>query len=167
MATTLFLMSLQSWEISSAHFNSAVTFGSFIYSGDYKQNLLTFIMIIVVQIFGSMTGIFLTWYFSLINEENNQTVTIPMPPTLCPQLEVISSDSSMTNKRCKIEGLHLYIILYELFSSFCFVFTWIVIRNFKLRADYANKKLESFVKAMLVAVLYLGCASIGYKVTNF
>lgn len=57
--------------------------------------------------------------------------------------------------------------MYELFGSLCFVFTWIVLRNYKLMTDYANHKLESFIKAMLVGMLYLGCVSVGYKNSAF
>lgn len=52
---------------------------------------------------------------------------------------------------------------FEMFGSFCFIFTWIVLRNYKLAADYANKKLEAFVKSALVTLLFIGCVSIGYK----
>ena len=167
MATTLFVISLVSWEISSAHFNSAVTLGSFIYTGNYKENLLPFIGILFMQIIGSLTGIFMTWYLSLIDEANDQKETLPRPPILCPMLTVQQPDSLELQSRCNIDGLHIYIFMYEFFGSFCFIFTWIVLRNFKLKGDYANHKLQSFIKAMLVALLYLGCVSIGYKFTNF
>lgn len=70
VASTLFIVSLMSWEISTAHFNSALTLGAFIYAGDLKQNLLPFCGLCAMQVFGSFTGIFITWYLSKVTEED-------------------------------------------------------------------------------------------------
>lgn len=168
MALVLFIVSLVSWEISCAHFNSAVTIGTFIFSGNFKENSGALTAILVVQVLGALTGIFVTWYLSLIDDTGAQKTTSPSPPTLCPQISSLVIPSLNINQaRCRVDGLHAYVLLYELFASLCFVFTWIVLRNYKLMTDYANHKLESFIKAMLVAMLYLGCVSVGYKNSTF
>ena len=61
---TLFIVSLMSWEISCAHFNTAITIGSYIYEGQLKKNLPPFLGIVTVQILGCLCGIFMTWYLS-------------------------------------------------------------------------------------------------------
>lgn len=89
MALVLFIISLVSWEISCAHFNSAVTIGTYIYSGNFKANSGALIAILVVQILGALTGIFVTWYLSLIVDSGDQKQTTPSPPTLCPQISSV------------------------------------------------------------------------------
>merc|ERR1712086_349203 len=67
ISKTIFIISLISWEISSAHFNSAITLGAWICAGDYKKNLTPMFAIIMMQCFGAATATFFTWYFSSVD----------------------------------------------------------------------------------------------------
>ena len=90
VASTLFIVSLMSWEISTAHFNSALTLGALIYAGDLKANLLPFCSLLTMQVFGSFTGIFITWYLSKVTETDTTKSTTPEPPILCPPLSLMN-----------------------------------------------------------------------------
>lgn len=71
----LFVASLLSWEVSCAHFNPAVTFGSIIFSsiqdGDLRKKFTEGVVIMVNQFCGGLFGILLTLMSSYINNVND------------------------------------------------------------------------------------------------
>ena len=64
-------------------------------------------------------------------------------------------------------GLFQYIAMYEFFGSFCFVFGWLVLRNYNLGTKNVNRKLESFIKSILVTALYEASVMIGHQLTDY
>ena len=121
---TIFFVSLWSWEDSAAHFNPAITMASFVHSvGSVKgivANIKPLVSLILVQILGALLGLFVTYVVSRIQfPAPNTKTTQPGVPTLCPPLG------------CATQGLSLQIFYTEFISSFVFIFTFLVLRNFK------------------------------------
>ena len=68
IAKVIFIVSFVSWEVSAAHFNPAVTLGSYLFTGNLKENMQPMLGIIAMQVLGILIGIFITWYLSLIQD---------------------------------------------------------------------------------------------------
>ena len=91
----------------------------------------------------------MTWYFSA----EILTVPNPFPPRLCPGL-IITRDEGHAKVECNIEDMYGYVFAYEFIGSFLLIFTWLVIRNYQIGQDFANRKLEAFAKCALIPLIY-------------
>jgi len=92
----------------------------------------------------------MTWYFSA----EILTVPNPFPPMLCPGL-MITRDEGQAKVGCDIADMYGYVFAYEFIGSFLLIFTWLVIRNYQIGQDFANRKLEAFAKCALIPLIYL------------
>ena len=86
----ILVVSLWSWEVSCAHFNPAVTFGSLVHSamanGEILEKLMQGGAIILAQFCGTFFGIFLTTQSSYIsNISDNIREQSPNALYLCPK----------------------------------------------------------------------------------
>ena len=58
----LYIATLVSWEVSAAHFNNALSIGTLFFNHtDFKENLVPYLILTIVQFLGSLAGLLLTW----------------------------------------------------------------------------------------------------------
>jgi len=110
-----------------------------------------------MQCAGASVGTFLTWYFSAVDANN---VPIPSPPLLCPSL-VVTRDANNSKFGCKIDDMYGYIFAYEFVGSVLLIFSWLILRNYQIGQDFANRKLEAFAKCAILPIIYMSSMSIG------
>ena len=155
------MVSLLSWEISSAHFNPIITIASYIFEGNYKKNSGSFMLILLMQLIGAVIVGCLSWILE--------------PPKLCPHVALSSFAPSAKSadepnkiiEDCALKGYETSIIMYELIGSLCLAFSWVVLRNYRISSEYANKKFAAFLKSALVGMIYYGSVSFGFNLTNW
>lgn len=116
--------------------------------------------IIFSQFVGAATGTFITWYLSATNPTNNEP--IPPAPRLCTNMS-ITRDVNNLKTGCKIDDIYGYVFAYEFIGSLMLIFSWLILRNYQIGQDFANRKLETFAKCALVPVIYFSTYSLGSK----
>jgi len=85
-SSILLIVSWWSWEISTAHFNLAVTLGNLLFKPHTMvSNLPLFLKTAVAQVAGAAFGTLLTYFVSTrSNDELLQYVWLPNVEPLCP-----------------------------------------------------------------------------------
>ena len=145
----LFFVSLMAWELSSAHFNIALTIGSLIVEpAKIVSNIVPFLAIIFVQFCGSLFGILLTYICSKVTYPSEETKDIfPKVSVLCPLNEFYSYD-------CTMKHLEFHVFAMEAIASFIFVFTWLHIKRLQFTGDL--RRVQNVIKPVFVMLMYQG-----------
>jgi len=142
------VVSLWSWDRSTAHFNSAITVGEMIFkSDDFGVTYPKYILILLMQLIGCLVGTFLTWQGSYTYDNPNgfQKTIIPAASTLCPPITGKPTD-------CTTNGSQQMVVKYEFMSSLFFVFSWLIVRNFE--ADKEIGGIENLLKPIIAFFVY-------------
>ena len=85
-------------------------------------------------------------YVNNVNE--NSKDQSPGAPTLCPNY----TKKEAGTIRCGNTGLQSQVIFMESIFTFAFVFTWLIVRNYELKGEFA--KIQNLVKPIFVYLAY-------------
>ena len=149
----LFIVSLWSWELSAAHFNFAVTIASYINTSKYESigsKFPSFLGICLSQVIGAFFGIFLTFlsskYYLPDGDNNKKEIQPKVNPSVCPYF------GSKFGKGCDDDGLYLYVFWMDFWSSFIFIFCWILIRKYEFKGNIS--RLTNLLKPGFIMLVY-------------
>jgi glycerol uptake facilitator-like aquaporin len=142
------IVSIWSWNLSSAHFNPAFSLGSMIVHStnieSFKYNLINLAMTFVAQICGAMCAIGVVFGSSQVLEKNNHRDIMPAVPSVCPAMGV---------QGCSTDKLHFRLFVVELVVSTALIFSFLIIRYSKM----PHQKWMMIVGPILIAQVYLQC----------
>ena len=162
--TWIFVFSILAWELSSAHFNMAITIGSFLFNYDQAQsNAKSFIAILVVQTCGTFFGTLLTYMGSMkvYGPNHDSHEYIPMTRPLCPSREMYLNPKELFTCLEK-DGLYWPVFATEFMAAFILVFGWLVVRKYEARDTFT---WINIIKPIFVAAIYVGASTMAATVS--
>ena len=160
----LLVASILTWEVSSSHFNMAITLAETLFQlEDYKQfkeRLPGIIKLVCAQLLGALFGILITFMISDIDYGAGNRKTIrPTVPLLCPS--ALFGGCKVANGASRIDGV-LYVN--EITASLVSILAWIVVRNYKIEGALQN--WQGFLKPFVIAMVYSACLSTTLETSN-
>ena len=152
-AILIIVVSIWAWDVSAAHFNPAITFGTFVMDtkdmSKLKDNLVPFLLLWLVQMIGALAGILVTFLCSHIVYNGDAKTITPSVSPLCPTGSIGG---------CLQNGLGWNLFFIEVVASFVLVFTYLIVRNVGVQGDSAQ--WMAYVGPILLYFIYGGALSI-------
>ena len=127
--------------------------------------MTTFGILTLVQFCGGLFGIMLTWMATMANyntldtfdgKSTYDTKTYhPAAPIQCPRKFAVEPDPKpFYDNACSQFGINWNVFFVEFVASFVFIFSWLVIRNYKTDDE---SRWDVFVKPFLIVYVYALC----------
>ena len=162
LSSMLYIATLVSWEVSAAHFNNALSIGTLFFNHtDFKENIIPYLILTIVQFLGSLAGLlctYLTVYYSSY-DQYHKTI-YPTTEQRCPT----NYGALPSQTGCKERKANFNIFLLEFVCSFLYIFIWLIIRNYDVKGDL--QKWQTLIKPYFIVVAYLMCNGLSENKTG-
>lgn len=90
----IFIVTFWAWELGAAHFNFAITLGSFLFNYDkIGESLIPMVALLLTQFTGSLLGMLMTYVIThkFKTNDGNYKLFEPLAPTLCPGFNIVNA----------------------------------------------------------------------------
>ena len=150
----LYIATMVSWEVSAAHFNNALSVGTLFFNHtNFKENIVPYLVLTIVQFVGSLFGLFCTYItvYKTTNSAYSKT-TYPVTGIYCPD---DYGQPGNEGGGCKLRKTNFNVFFMEFCGSFVYIFIWLIIRNYDVKGEL--QKWQTLVKPFFIVAAYELC----------